>query len=181
MPADLLARKIGRHFDLFDTNGDGRISQEDFDLVVARLAREFDQTPQSPKYQALSKAYREVWEAMRDGMDTDGDGSISREEYVAALRSDAQSDPAYWQLILPAAKAVVDLCDINGDGRLDQAELAKAHIGLGMVHEDHETAMARIDHDGDGYISVEELAVAIEEFFRSQSEDASGNWLFGKY
>lgn len=180
MPTDVLTRKIGRHFDLIDTNGDGSITQEDFDLIVHRMGQEFAQTPDSPEQRELSEAYRALWEGMRQNMDSDGDGAISREEYVAALQSDASTGEGYRQLIQPVAKAIIRLCDANGDGRLDSAELAKAHTGLGMTYEDHEAAMARIDRDGDGYISEAELSAAIEEFFLSDDEAAGGNWLFGK-
>lgn len=180
MSADVLTRKISRHFDLIDTNGDGRISQEDFDLIVTRMGKEFAQTPQSPKYRALSDAYRALWEGMRQSLDADGDGSVSREEYVTGLRSDAAKGESYRQLIEPVAKAIIRLCDTNGDGKLDSEELAKAHTGLGMGDKDHKAAMARIDLDGDGYVSEAELAKAIEEFFLSEDEDAGGNHLFGK-
>jgi Ca2+-binding EF-hand superfamily protein len=180
MSTDLLTRKMARHFDLIDANGDGRISQEDFDLIVSRMGREFAQTPESPKYRALSDAYRTLWEGMRQTLDTDGDGSVSRAEYIAGLRSDAATGEGYRQLIQPVAKAIIGLCDTNGDGRLDGEELAKAHIGLGMGDADHAAAMARIDLDGDGYVSEAELAKAIEEFFLSEDADAGGNHLFGK-
>lgn len=180
MSTDLLTRKITRHFDLIDTNGDGKISQEDFDLIVTRMGREFAQTPESPKYRALSDAYRKLWEGMRQTLDTDGDGSVSREEYVAGLRSDAATGEGYRQLIRPVAKAIIDLCDTNGDGKLDGEELAKAHTGLGMGDKDHEVAMARIDLDGDGFVSEAELAQAIEEFFLSEDANAGGNHLFGQ-
>ncbi|MEU9197921.1 EF-hand domain-containing protein [Streptomyces hundungensis] len=181
MAADLLTRKITRHFDLIDTNGDGKISQEDFDLIVARMGQEFAQAPESPKYRALSDAYQALWEGMRQALDTDGDGSVSREEYVAGLRSDAATGEGYRQHIQPVAKAIIDLCDTNGDGKLDGAELAKAHTGLGMGDADHEAAMARIDLDGDGYVTEAELAKAIEEFFLSEDANAGGNHLFGKF
>ncbi|MFE9404937.1 EF-hand domain-containing protein [Streptomyces sp. NPDC006530] len=180
MATDLLSRKITRHFDLIDTNGDGRISQEDFDLIVSRMGQEFAQAPDSPKYRALSDAYQALWQGMREALDTDGDGSVSREEYVAGMKADAATGAGYRQHIQPVAKAIISLCDTNGDGRLDGAELAKAHAGLGMGDADHEAAMERIDLDGDGYVTEAELAKAIEEFFLSEDSDAAGNHLFGR-
>lgn len=180
MSTDLLTRKINRHFDLIDTDGNGRIEQQDFDLIVTRLSDQFGQAPGSPKHTELSKAYRGMWEGLRSLMDTDGDGAISREEYTAGLRADAATGEGYRQLVRPVAKAIIGLCDLNGDGRLDGEELAKAHIAMGMEDKDHEAAMSRLDLDGDGFISEDELAQAIEQFFLSEDEDAAGNWLFGK-
>jgi Ca2+-binding EF-hand superfamily protein len=179
MATDVLTRKIGRHFDLIDVNGDGKIDWSDFAEVVSNMGAEFGQPPESPKYRALEDAYRALWEGMKQSLDTDGNDEIQREEYVAGLRSDAIS--AYRQFVQPVATAIIALCDTNGDGQLGHEELAKAHRALQMGDKDHEAAMARIDRNGDGYVSAQELAQAIEEFFSSEDDNASGNWLLGEF
>ncbi|MGW2229681.1 EF-hand domain-containing protein [Streptomyces formicae] len=178
MPSDLLNRKISRHFDLIDTNGDGEITQADFDLVVTRLSEEFGEAADSPKRRALSDAYQALWGGMQQSLDTDRDGAISREEYVAGLGADAPA--GYRQYVQPVAKAIIRLCDTNGDGKLDGAELLKVHRALSMDSGSHDEAMAKLDRDGDGFISEQELTVAIEEFFSSEDPEAAGNWLFGR-
>ncbi|MFB7516949.1 EF-hand domain-containing protein [Streptomyces sp. NPDC056144] len=180
MPTNLLTRKIGRHFDLIDTNGDGSITWDDFELIISRMAKEFSLPVSAPRIIALSDAYQGLWDGLRESMDTDGDGEISREEYVAGLESDAASGEGYRRLVVPVAKAIIALGDTDGDGRLDSEELARIHAGLGMGDKDHQEAMARIDLDGDGYVTEQELAQAIEEFFLSDDESAGGNHLFGK-
>jgi len=37
------------------------------------------------------------------------------------------------------------------------------------------------DVDGDGYLSVDELLVAVREYYTGDDEDAPGNLLFGEF
>ncbi|WP_192809624.1 EF-hand domain-containing protein [Actinomadura rudentiformis] len=179
MATNLLSRKIGRHFDLIDVNGDGKIDQSDFALIVSLMRKEFPEPSAEPKLEALDNAYQGLWEQMRSDMDVDSDGAVSREEYVKHLQSDRKSD--YRAAIGPVAKAIIDLADVDGDGMLDDQELSKVHRALNMGAKDHQAAMAKLDLDGDGKISESELVQAIEEFFSSEDPEAGGNFLFGEF
>ncbi|MFI0451547.1 EF-hand domain-containing protein [Actinomadura sp. 6N118] len=179
MTTDLLSRKIGRHFDRIDVNGDGRIDQGDFALIVSLMREEFPEPSAEPKLNALNTAYQGLWERIRRDMDIDSDGTVSREEYVKYLQSDRKS--SYRAAIQPVAKAIIDLADIDGDGMLDDRELAKVHRALNMDAKDHQAAMAKLDLDGDGRVSEAELVQALEEFFTSEDPEAGGNFLFGEF
>ena len=175
MSSDLLNRKIGRHFDLIDSNGDGKIDRADFDEIVARFSQEFNQQPGSPKHRALNDAYAALWEGMRESMDVDKDGSVSREEYVRGLESNAAA--SYQRYLAPLAKAMIDFCDIDGDGRINVEELAGIHRSLGMGDHDHDAALRDLDRDNDGYVSEAELTVAVRDYF---TDDKQGGNLFGR-
>ena len=179
MTTNLLSRKIGRHFDQIDVNGDGKIDQNDFALIVSLMREEFPEPSAEPKLEALNNAYQGLWEQMRRDMDVDSDGTVSREEYVKRLQSDRKAE--YRAAIAPVAKAIIDLADVNGDGMLDVRELAKVHRALNMGTKDHQAAMAKLDLDGDGKVSESELVQAIEEFFSSEDPEAGGNYLFGEF
>ncbi|MGW6981377.1 EF-hand domain-containing protein [Streptomyces sp. NPDC054932] len=180
MATDLLTRKINRHFDLIDTDGNGRITKEDFDLIVTRMADQFGHAPGSPKFVELAEVYGSLWNGLRENLDTDGDGAVSREEYAHGLTSGVLTGEGYEQLMQPVAKVIFGLCDTNGDGRLDREEIAKAHLALGVQGEDHEAAMARLDRNGDGFVDEKELAQALQDFFLSKDDNAPGNLLFGR-
>ncbi|GLZ78009.1 calcium sensor EFh [Actinorhabdospora filicis] len=178
MTSTLLNRKLGRHFDLIDTNGDGKIDQADFDLIVTRLSQEFGQAPGTPKHRALTDAYAALWSGMQQSMDLDSDGAVSREEYVRGLESNAAA--AYQEYLAPVARAILDFCDVDGDGRISGAELAGVHRGLGMAQHAHDAAMRTLDLDGSGYVDEAELTQAIKEFFSSNDPQSRGNDLFGE-
>ncbi|HEY1176864.1 MAG TPA: EF-hand domain-containing protein [Phytomonospora sp.] len=175
--SDLLNRKLGRHFDLIDTNGDGSIDQADFDLIVTRLGQEFGQAPGTPKHRALADAYAALWAGMQESMDVNADGTVSREEYVRGLETNAAA--AYQAYLAPVARAIIDLCDVDGDGRISGEELAGLHRGLGMADKDHSAAMRTLDRDNNGYVDEAELNAAIRDFFSSSDPKSPGNDLFG--
>ncbi|GIG68822.1 EF-hand domain-containing protein [Phytomonospora endophytica] len=177
MTSDLLNRKLGRHFDLIDTNGDGKIDMSDFELIVTRLGQEFGQAPGTPKHSALRDAYAALWTGMQGSMDLDADGAVSRDEYVRGLETNAAA--SYQAYLAPVASAIIGLCDTDNDGRISGEELAGIHRGLGMADKDHAAAMRNLDRDGNGYIDQTELTDAIRDFFSSDDPQARGNSLFG--
>jgi len=88
-------------------------------------------------------AYRQT---MMSGIDADGDGMISTEELAAHMkaRMDTQIDER--------AKARVASQDLNGDGKLSAEELMAPPMPTRMFD--------RLDSDGDGAISQDELQQA---------------------
>lgn len=50
------------------------------------------------------------------------------------------------------------MLDTNGDGQLDEFELEGALSELGLMGEDIDTVMLRLDTDGDGFVDVDEFA-----------------------
>lgn len=88
-------------------------------------------------------AYRKT---MMSGVDADGDGLISTEELATHMkaRMDARIDER--------ARARVESQDLDGDGKLSATELLTPPM--------QERMFARLDTDGDGAISQDELSEA---------------------
>lgn len=85
-------------------------------------------------------------QTMMSGVDADGDGLISTEELAAHMkaRMDARIDER--------ARARVESQDLDGDGKLSATELLTPALPDRMF--------ARLDTDGDGAISQDELTEA---------------------
>ncbi|MGW4806217.1 EF-hand domain-containing protein [Kitasatospora sp. NPDC004272] len=71
------------------------------------------------------------------------------------------------------------LCDRDDDGRVTAEEFTRFHRALGLPPGTAGLAFERLDLDGDGTLSVAELAAALWEFWTSEDAGALGNWLFG--
>lgn len=132
---DVVARAVGAEFDLqqtspkvtalkqcygevweilsgeLDIDQDGRISREEFDRAISRLAGEDRFTSHVSK----------VSGAEFDAADSDDDGSLDREEFTRLMRalSHSGSDVA----------AMFDRLDADGDGAVSRAEYVSAATG----------------------------------------------------
>jgi hypothetical protein len=82
--------------------------------------------------------------AMKNRLDTDGDGKISPEERLAGRKARAES--------------MRTKLDTNGDGRLTPDELAKSENAR-MIHRLGDPA--KLDTNGDGDISADELSLGM--------------------
>jgi calcium-binding protein CML len=141
-PAPVAAdAEIQRVFSRFDADGDGRISPSE----LAAVSRAISPPPSS------SHGGREV-AAMMDELDTDRDGYIDLGEFAAFHSRDDREVEA-------ELRAAFDVDDVDGDGRITAAELAKvlARIGEGCPDEECNRMIASVDGDGDGYVGFEEF------------------------
>ena len=87
--------------------------------------------------------------------------------------------PDFDAVFRPAARAVAELCDTDGDGAVAFAEFGTALAAFGTEPADAETAFRRLDADGSGRLTVDELVTAVREYYTSELPTAAGNWLFG--
>lgn len=175
----LLARKIDRAFGYLDADGDGRIETEDVVALGDRLLSAFGVTQASPKGQAVLSSFGLFWTTLLGEMDTDSDGMIAPAEYRAGMTAAFVDGPHFERAFRPAAEAVAQLCDTDGDGRVGRDEFRRMHEAFGAAPEDTDAAFRKLDTSGDGTLTVDELVAAARDFYLSDDPDAVGNWLFG--
>lgn len=172
-------RKLARMFFVLDINRDGYIDRVDYTGRVDRLARLSGWTTGSPAYvRNLGRALDE-WESLAESADTDGDGRVSLDDYLAygdiflddlqAVRWYARGD----------AQLLFEAMDTDGDGKLTKEEYQRYLVACGTDASAASTFFAHADLDGDGMITRQEMAHAVEEFILSEDRSAPGNFLFG--
>lgn len=177
-----LERKLARRFKTFDTDGDGFIEREDFELSVHRLGEKFGLAPNDENVQRLRALSLGLWQHLSSVADVDGDGHISPADYKSAFAQGLlETEESFDAVYLPFLKAIMPIADPNGDGRLNVDE----YIGwtgslMNLPETDARDIHRRLDTDNDGYVTTDDLLDAIREFYFDKNPSSAGSWLLGK-
>ncbi|MET9529276.1 MULTISPECIES: EF-hand domain-containing protein [unclassified Streptomyces] len=176
---ELLDRKFDICFSHADQNRDGVVDASDILTFASRVISAVEEPFASPKSVAMLQVCDDWWRALVAGLDTNGDGRIDPEEYRVGMRRIVGSPEAFDAASRPVATAIWQLCDRDGDGDVTAEEFGKVQAAFGTTPENARLAFQRLDLDGDGSLSVNELMIAFRDFYTSTDPETAGNWLFG--
>ncbi|MFD3808943.1 EF-hand domain-containing protein [Streptomyces sp. NPDC058619] len=183
MTNDLLDRKLDRAFTHLDADRSGVIDADDIIALGSRLLSALAEPATSPKATLVMGGLADFWQDLFTELDIDRDGKVTPEEYkVGMTRLYAQGGPAYDRSFRPMVQAILTIVDTDGDGRISPEEFHKAQEAFDtrLSPADAETLFQRIDADGDGTLTLDELLHAAREYYTGTDEDAPGNLLFGE-
>ncbi|MGH8879545.1 MAG: EF-hand domain-containing protein, partial [Stackebrandtia sp.] len=152
----------------------------DFVLIGNQVCAQFDIAPDSDAGRKVGMSYLAWWNQLRQDFDTDNDGRVTLEEFVAAYK-DGRGDPERYfaEQLGRTVKVVVDMVDTDHDGFISETE----YLTLMKVATDRESAQAgfqALDTDGDGRISVAEFQVGVHQLMLSSDPTAAGTGMLGK-
>ncbi|MFJ8825265.1 EF-hand domain-containing protein [Streptomyces sp. NPDC102467] len=178
---NFLDKKLSRRFRTYDTDQNGVIEKADFDLAAQRMGKEFGHKPNSPQQRQLNEQLTRLWEVLAEIADTDHDGRITEDEYKNAFRTKVITSPeAFDKMYRPFIQALINVVDSDKDGKVDQQEHVRWYRALMNVPEkDSQEAFSRLDEDGDGYLTREEILKSVRDFYFNDDPTAPGNMLLG--
>ena len=165
-------------FSLLDATGDGYVTRDDYEAFALRLVQAFGEPPGSPAAVAVREGYRELWRGLADRTDTDRDGRISEDEFLAWIGA-VRDDDGFDDQIAPLARAVVALADADTDGALTEPELRRLLAACGLSAAQAQRVFAELDLDASATVDVAELVAAIRAFCLDPGANWPGAWLFG--
>ena len=177
----LVERKLQHGFAMIlDTSGDGNMDKSDFTGMAQRMGATFPEAS-AAKISRLETTLKALWDNHLSQMDTDGDSSVSKEEFIAGWKGAMQANP---ERILAdfgdASIAWLDVADTNDSGTLDKLEFVHMYNTVfGLAEKDLSASFDKLDRDGDQQLSRGEIQQAATEFWTSEDPQAPGNWLFG--
>ncbi|WP_018657778.1 EF-hand domain-containing protein [Actinomadura flavalba] len=173
--------KIEASFRWMDDDEDGYFTEAEHAEMGRRAASALGHEPGGDAEQRMIDAYLHIWQRLHAPLDSDGDGRISRAEYIAATTAVA-GDPALAQRTLgELADAVMTVADQDRTGTLTLPEYLAFISGHapGLPSAVVTEAFTRLDLDGDGAIDHAELTRCVLDYYTSPDPAAPGNWFFG--
>ncbi|NUT31973.1 MAG: hypothetical protein HOV79_02755 [Hamadaea sp.] len=179
MATDLQIEKLDRAFDHIDANHSGEIERDDLLGLGSRVLLGFGEAPTSTKGKQLLDRFDELWTEILAHADGDGSGAISPSEFRAAMISAYIEGRKFDKSFRPAAVAIAALCDHDGDGAIGMNEFQILQSAFGTGDGDAVSAFQRLDTDGNGTLSVDELVQAAHDYYIGEDPKAPGNSLFG--
>ncbi|NEB74130.1 calcium-binding protein, partial [Streptomyces sp. SID14478] len=170
--------RVGRFFDdVLDQTGDGFATREDLYAMARAVCWPLDLTDDAE--QRVYDAF-DTWWTRLSALDEDGDGRVSRAEFVAGTRPADDADSPYVRDgLLPAMAAVFDVADRDRSGHLDMSEY-RTVFGPKLHPADLSRGFQELDADGDGRITKDEFLDALREFFAVRADVEAGARLFGR-
>ena len=182
MMNDIQSARMRRMFRAYDANCDGFLTLEDFTTHAYTLAAARGDAVDATGLIATLTGF---WGALAGAADTDRDGRVSPDEFMAfagRISADLQRAAdagAPWPLT-GWIDALYQIIDADGDGRIDAREYAQWIDALGLAGDtDTDAAFRGFDKNADGYLSREEFALANQQFWLSRDAHAPGHRLIG--
>src|SRR5688572_1427512 len=115
--SDFQQMKMGRMFDVYDLNADGRIEEDDFTRRAHSFAKERGWDEESPGFREQIEFTRADWHNLQQAADSDGDGSVTRDEFLAFAQHMLSDSAALEQYAYQDADLIFRAMDSDADGR----------------------------------------------------------------
>ena len=186
MLSEIQREKLTKLFRIWDTDGNGFLELNDWDRLAKKRAQLSSISPDSDEYRSLLTLHHVIWEVLRQNADTNRDDRVSLEEFQAYC--DAQygdvTDVRYASIpdqLRGLFDVLMGSVDRDQDGRItaDDYALFLESWGADEAMPGAKARFERLDRDGDGFISVEEVRQFVADHMLSRDPDAPGNVLFG--
>ena len=179
MLSELQSKKLTALFNRMDADASGTVTEADFRLIVDKLATSRKLNPKSLHYAYLRSIVLSIWEklSLADG---NGDGSVTQEEWLKYYETLINS-ATYEKVLKLQVDVFLGVLDENDDGEISCQEYVDLVSAYGVEQSWATENFERLDLNGDGHISQQELFRLMDEFFRSDRPEATGNSFWGSY
>lgn len=171
-------QKIIHFFKVLDSNGNGTLEGNDFEMIGENMSSIIGYTEKSRERLKLKLKAHGLFIQILNDMKKD-EAQLSQAEWVQFFDEVVLSKPNDY--INQSSTYLFSLFDQDGDGYIDEQEYIDMFKAYGLYMSVAKKAFDLLDLNGDKRISGGELVKAFEDFFLSSNEDSAGNWIFGDW
>jgi len=182
MLTELQKQKLTYYFQAFDLDKNGVLEESDFDRIVDGYAEAYNITKDSATYQEISSTFAKGrWNFLVKNVDTNTDKKVTLDEWLSyhdKLLNDSKSDFVWMKITSGLFYAL----DTDKDGGITLEEYKTMYKIYGFGNESLAAEIfAKLDVDGDGKISKNDVMNLVADFYLSDNPEAPGNYFFGNY
>jgi len=168
----VVQERLGRRFELWDSDGNGRIDKSDFQSEAQKIVKAFGEKADGPRAHAVVDAFMQMWDFLSTKAGVGPNGSLSASDFgqVAQKEIIEPGNSGFATALRPTIRAIIDLCDTDGDGQVSPTEFATWLRAIGVDQSQANAAFQAIDTNGDGNLDTEELLQAIRQYHQGEND-----------
>lgn len=181
MLTEFQKKKQAWYFHCVDIDRNDYIEAADWDALAQNLCALRGIEEGSDGYNQVMQVVGTIWANVCDVCGVTQHGSIDLEQWLEFEDKMAVNceDQLYDDYVNTIVRGVFDVFDVNQDDQLSLPEWTQLYAAWRVEPRFAPEAFKKIDRDGNGFITKEELVLTVKEFHQSDDPDAPGNWLFG--
>ena len=181
MLTDLQKKKYTNHFNLRDTNKNGLVELADYEQYAQNVAQIVGWTTDSAEFKRIHAINMGVWQFFWKPADSDDDDKVTLDEHLGFMGMMVQrsTDPEVVAASNEHSAALFTAFDLDGDGKISVTDYKNFLQASNADADWADDVFAKLDSNGNGYISENEFAAHHRDFFSSNDPDAPGNWFYG--
>ncbi|MFB9209456.1 EF-hand domain-containing protein [Nonomuraea spiralis] len=171
MASEFQRRKVGGVFRAMDADGDGLLTQADFQA----LAQRWTAVAGAVDPERLASVMTGWWPVLRAASVPGGDEGVSLDEVLRVVEGLGDMADA----VSGTADAMFEAIDLNGDGRISRSEYGALIETWNGTPSATDEIFPRLDLDGDGHLTRDEFRTHWTEFWSGDDPNAPGSYVFG--
>lgn len=162
-------------FSLFDVNGNGYLEADDFERMASDVVQAAPDSDDAAK-NAILAAFRRYWTTLVAELDTNSDGRISLDEYVACVLSPERFE----ETISDFAESLAALGDPDGDGLIERPVFVALMTAIGFERANIDALFDAFEPSASDQIKVTTWVAGIKDYYGPDKAGIAGDHLVGK-
>lgn len=179
MISDVKRAKFTKLFHLMDRDNNQFITKSDFLSSADQLIQALNIPNDSAMAEQMRAGRIIDWEELTSA-DVNNDGQVSLDEWLDYYYQRSIDSELIETKTIERSKRMLQILG-DSDGKLSMVQWKLYFEAVGFPEEEYALSFNKLDVNGDGYLSTDEVLKASIDFYTSDDPDAPGNYMCGDY